>query len=546
MILKNVKKAVFDNKSYIMITLITIALIIVVPANTIIYSFKMPNFPLSEVCRSINKVSLIIFIFFMLISDSLTYKIKNIFGRMLLIANNEKIHKSIFFSLIFFDFILWAIIFLFQTILFIKYGKQNYKFLIEISLDSFAYIFICGVIGILIGILISNIKKEVFQYITILIIALMVSPIKELILNGKLLFLERMLQILPMDINMSYDYMIGNHVRAWQLTLLILWIGILCSLHLCFVYRKKLQTLIALIISVILLIFNNYIGYESREDQFTDSESIYYSIKDNYSKYELCNVDNQFEAENSEFEIKKYSLKIKIRNKLNITSEITIENSGTKDLTFTLYKRFTIEEITDQNGNSLDFVKDGDWITVKTNDNTEKIVFKYEGKCSPLLSDYSSTALYAGFPWYPYPGKQYIYGLKNIEGTDIIADGYCRCYNNISKIELDIDAPYIIYCNLENNGNDSFSGNTDSLMLVGGNYKKVEVDNYEIVYPIELEYYPSYVSGISEWNNNVIKYAKSKEVYDGYIIYGNSFIFSSSSDAYQSVIGNNLIMYNGD
>lgn len=108
--------------------------------------------------------------------------------------------------------------------------------------------------------------------------------------------------------------------------------------------------------------------------------------------------------------VDEYKLDLRIGSMLSGTVTVVLEEPFGDQPVFTLFRGYRVNKVTDGEGRSLDFLQDGDHVTILTpaQDNRE-FVFEYSGSGWGHYANHQAIFLSGSVPWYPWPGKQRFY-----------------------------------------------------------------------------------------------------------------------------------------
>ena len=90
---------------------------------------------------------------------------------------------------------------------------------------------------------------------------------------------------------------------------------------------------------------------------------------------------------NPGFKIAEYNADLRAFLKLSATVTMTVDNTDLEEYAFTLYHGYKVKSAKDQNGNTLNFAQDGDFLTVYTQEKTKTITLKYTGFSTKFYSN---------------------------------------------------------------------------------------------------------------------------------------------------------------
>ncbi|MDE5604830.1 MAG: hypothetical protein K2I73_04520, partial [Eubacterium sp.] len=190
-----------------------------------------------------------------------------------------------------------------------------------------------------------------------------------------------------------------------------------------------------------------------------------------YQFYEDCQKE-----EKDAFRVVKYDLHFSAFLNLKADAKIYVDNKNLQKYKFTLYNKYKVSEVTNQNGSKLDFTQEYDYLTIDSgNSDTEYLNIKYSGGSTKYYSSYAGVLLPSNFAYYPIPGFH-----KTFDSYYGFFD-HSLPYNTAFNVEF--SSSKTVYCNLEETEKNKFKGYAKSIILLSGNYKTEKIDDTTIIYP---------------------------------------------------------------
>ena len=435
--------------------------------------------------------------------------------------------------------------FVFNFVIFLSSGMNDYSYLYHIFSVLFLYVFLGGIIPILLGVFFAQKTKRIVSYALMALIIFLVSSTSDFIPGGlsqvtKINFWEAkyfLAYILPNDLEWYINHVYGIYAEIYRWNLIIFWISLLSFLFfkLCQIKKTALK---AVLLSLTLLISTfNLVGYfygGSHIEKGAQLDSI--SMLD-YLFY----TENEQKNQDPDFEVTSYDMDLSIYRQLDAEVSMTLSNTGLEYYNFTLYHGYNVLKITDIEGNALKYNREGDYVTVIGNGNLQLINIKYSGYSPILYSNYQACSLPGFFAYYPIPGFHKITGDYTTYNPIEIKSG--------TEFNIRVDSARQFYSNLDEvkNEKNCFVGVTSYPTLFSGFYKSNSSDIYKIyaitvkgwgLSEIDEEYIDEIQKYINELDNNssnklnLKKYTiiqtnemlSSNCIYDG-IFLGNDTVF---------------------
>lgn len=517
------------------------------------YSFSLNNDVLIYLKNSI-KLCLLSFVILCFTSYEFFYLYKRCYIDEALYSHKNgktRILTSTVTVLLFIPALEFFSAFVFNFVIFLSSGMNDYSYLYHIFSVLFLYVFLGGIIPILLGVFFAQKTKRIVSYALMALIIFLVSSTSDFIPGGlsqvtKINFWESkyfLAYILPNDLEwyMNHDY--GMYAEIYRWNLIIFWISLLSFLFfkLCQIKKTALK---AVLLSLTLLISTfNLVGYfygGSHIEKGAQLDSI------SMSDY-LFYTENEQKNQDPDFEVTSYDMDLSIYRQLDAEVSMTLSDTGLEYYNFTLYHGYNVLKITDIEGNALKYNREGDYVTVIGNGNLQLINIKYSGYSPILYSNYQACSLPGFFAYYPIPGFYKITGdyttynpieIKSETEFNIRVDSARQFYSNLDEVK---------------NEKNCFVGVTSYPTLFSGFYKSNSSDIYKIyaitvkgwgLSKIDEEYIDEIQKYINELDNNSSNKLNLKEytiiqtnemlssncIYDGIFLGDDTVFINKATD----------------
>lgn len=517
------------------------------------YSFSLNNDVLIYLKNSI-KLCLLSFVILCFTSYEFFYLYKRCYIDEALYSHKNgktRILTSTVTVLLFIPALEFFSAFVFNFVIFLSSGMNDYSYLYHIFSVLFLYVFLGGIIPILLGVFFAQKTKRIVSYALMALIIFLVSSTSDFIPGGlsqvtKINFWESkyfLAYILPNDLEwyMNHDY--GMYAEIYRWNLIIFWISLLSFLFfkLCQIKKTALK---AVLLSLTLLISTfNLVGYfygGSHIEKGAQLDSI------SMSDY-LFYTENEQKNQDLDFEVTSYDMDLSIYRQLDAEVSMTLSDTGLEYYNFTLYHGYNVLKITDIEGNALKYNREGDYVTVIGNGNLQLINIKYSGYSPILYSNYQACSLPGFFAYYPIPGFYKITGdyttynpieIKSETEFNIRVDSARQFYSNLDEVK---------------NEKNCFVGVTSYPTLFSGFYKSNSSDIYKIyaitvkgwgLSEIDEEYIDEIQKYINELDNNSSNKLNLKEytiiqtnemlssncIYDGIFLGDDTVFINKATD----------------
>lgn len=441
--------------------------------------------------------------------------------------------------------------FVFNFVIFLSSGMNDYSYLYHIFSVLFLYVFLGGIIPILLGVFFAQKTKRIVSYALMALIIFLVSSTSDFIPGGlsqvtKINFWEAkyfLAYILPNDLEWYINHDYGMYAEIYRWDLIIFWISLLSFLFfkLCQIKKTALK---AVLLSLTLLISTfNLVGYfygGSHIEKGAQLDSI------SMSDY-LFYTENEQKNQDPDFEVTSYDMDLSIYRQLDAEVSMTLSDTGLEYYNFTLYHGYNVLKITDIEGNALKYNREGDYVTVIGNGNLQLINIKYSGYSPILYSNYQACSLPGFFAYYPIPGFYKITGdYTTYNPIEIKSE---------TEFNIRVDSARQFYSNLDevNNEKNCFVGVTSYPTLFSGFYKSNSSDIYKIyaitvkgwgLSEIDEEYIDEIQKYINELDNNSSNKLNLKEytiiqtnemlssncIYDGIFLGDDTVFINKATD----------------
>lgn len=517
------------------------------------YSFSLNNDVLIYLKNSI-KLCLLSFVILCFTSYEFFYLYKRCYIDEALYSHKNgktRILTSTVTVLLFIPALEFFSAFVFNFVIFLSSGMKDYSYLYHIFSVLFLYVFLGGIIPILLGVFFAQKTKRIVSYALMALIIFLVSSTSDFIPGGlsqvtKINFWEAkyfLAYILPNDLEWYINHDYGMYAEIYRWNLIIFWISLLSFLFfkLCQIKKTALK---AVLLSLTLLISTfNLVGYfygGSHIEKGAQLDSI------SMSDY-LFYTENEQKNQDPDFEVTSYDMDLSIYRQLDAEVSMTLSDTGLEYYNFTLYHGYNVLKITDIEGNALKYNREGDYVTVIGNGNLQLINIKYSGYSPILYSNYQACSLPGFFAYYPIPGFHKITGDYTTYNPIEIKSG--------TEFNIRVDSARQFYSNLDEvkNEKNCFVGVTSYPTLFSGFYKSNSSDIYKIyaitvkgwgLSEIDEEYIDEIQKYINELDNNSSNKLNLKEytiiqtnemlssncIYDGIFLGDDTVFINKATD----------------
>lgn len=184
------------------------------------------------------------------------------------------------------------------------------------------------------------------------------------------------------------------------------------------------------------------------------------------------------EVKDAGFLVLEYDMKFKIREQLYAEVTLTPDKNDLTKYIFTLYHRFAVKDVTDQDGTRLRFTQKDDYVDIETNAQRyiTQINITYSGYHLKFYSNYQGICLPQFTVFYPQSRHRIIYNEAR--------QGYYKnALDNKPSFTVTVDYPKKVYTNFDEGDNRVFRGSSNALTLISGFLDSTSVKGTEFIYP---------------------------------------------------------------
>ena len=366
---------------------------------------------------------------------------------------------------------------IYNVAIYFYYGFGRTDFLTHILLNMLLNFFILQIVGTLVGWVLASLFKRLIAYMISIFFLFLSSRIFEemafdfLYLLGINLYpIYDFLNFSEPSLGWSTNFHFGFSVLPDRFWLMFAWITMLLSIIVFKLIRKKKRNSLT-IISLLFFTISIYF-YQQPHSRFVMNGNLNGSLM-----YDIFHYKNkEIEINPPNFNVLNYDLNIVVVNRLYVTATLTVDEELPK-YHFTLYHRYVITKITNQYGETMDFVQEGDHFRVYNSVETlEKIIIHYMGYSPRFYSNRQGVMLPGFFPYFPHAGHHAVFSseLGTFEQIILPQDAY---------FNITITGVNNVFSNLEQVALGHFSGRSTSVTLVSGFLNSQTVDEITVVYP---------------------------------------------------------------
>lgn len=407
-------------------------------------------------------------------------------------------------------------------------GMAFFQVLLHILLN----LLILPAVGVLFGAVLAYGAKRGIAYIIIAVVTLLSTPLagdwcvtiyKATGFSASVL--TRLFPFMtPSTMLISSDLAYGYSLRPYRIFAYAVWILVLCAVLFFYISKERgkkkrlFSAVVCLVAGMCLLPFvfrsNSDIIYDDMNSEGVGRETVYYD-RNNITPPDAC----------PEFKITSYDMELKLSNVLHAEVKVSVSPSDLDIYGFTLYHGYKVKEVKDESGRELKFKQTGDWIEVESAGETSSLTFSYDGYSNTHYSNGQGAALPGTFAYYPRAGY--------VVCAD--ADGYEHLtLDEPTQFNVKIKNRKKFFTNLDRTGENTFSGKTTGLTIVGGFYKEDKIGDTNLVYTSvgrDVNEIKKVFSNLMQTYDRSFNTVMVTQLYDGVSMrdYGDTLVFTGVS-----------------
>lgn len=306
-----------------------------------------------------------------------------------------------------------------------------------------------GIFSLLMGMIAATLKKTEHQVVALIVIFYIFyggfSRFLQMVSVSKTVFtIAKLFSIFPVGTDRNPDFYYPFQLEFIHIIKCGIWIFAAYILFLTIVKTTKKKYIISVVMFIVTVAA--YLAPDSTPCYA--SLAPYGAWNEDYMFYipHLRSTDYdgaaQFEEE-ADFMVYQYDMNIIIDRDMKVDADLFISETPDDEYRFTLYHGFDVIEVTDGEGERLQYVRDGDYISVIPLEGKKisKLSIRYRGGSSRFYATSCAVFLPAWFAYYPIPGYRKIMDTETHEY--IKNEGYEADYH------ISITSPVMIKSQLQ-------------------------------------------------------------------------------------------------
>lgn len=384
--------------------------------------------------------------------------------------------------LILLDFVFSAVMFGYNLYAYFAIGIGHAEIILHILACILLYIFALSLVAILLGALLAMKCNRLVSGMIMVFVVLLTSPIGLYMIEAlyynmhiDLFAFYEAICLFPRRTSTMPQHSIGYSLLPDRVSAILFFAALLLIPILLHVLKrqKTVKVVSTALCGVIVLSCGAVYVYPSSRI-LTDKNPKSELVADQfyYDSPDTVQLD-----EDGGFEITRYEMELKVGNFLKAQTTVYPDVSDRSNYKFTLYHGYKVKEITDQNGSSLNFTQNGDYIEVtRSEGEIRSLTFRYSGDSASYYAHAQGISLPGFFAYYPRSGYRLVYDTQS-------RSFYNLSLNDPAEFSLRLDYGREVYSNLEKTGENTFLGSSDGCTIVSGFYTEKVVNGTDIVYP---------------------------------------------------------------
>lgn len=359
-------------------------------------------------------------------------------------------------------------------------GVGDGSYYVHIILVNFLNTFLLGVLANTLGFCLALRFKRVASYSIFAFVIFIISSMSDMLPGNATNmtginfwpFKEIFSYILPPNMNSVLDYQYGLFIEQYRWNLMLFWIFFLFFIAFFAFIKKGERKKFVVSVAAFLLAALNLFGYFLGGSDFNRSMS---PDSIDFNDYFYYRNHEQFERK-ADFRVTSYNMCLNIDRQLDSRVEMAVDNSTLDKFEFTLYHGYKVKKVYDGGGDSLEFNRSSDYITVYPNRKpVDSIVIEYSGYTPALYSNSQAALLPGCFPYYPMPGFYKVHSGNNVGYTPIASEAS-------TEFEFKVNSCRQIFSNLPEveNENNIFKGKSDCVTVSSGFLFDNSCNGYDI------------------------------------------------------------------
>lgn len=394
------------------------------------------------------------------------------------------------------DVLLFFMIYLLHIIYCIILHVDSLTYILNMGKTFVIYFLLVNMIAILVGAVLSFIsnKKIGYVFMVLFAVAFTFKSIEATDEFGILHSASEFTNIFCGSNSLNLAVFIPTELYFLLKPLYFIAFFVVCFFVVCFIKARRrgflyggLASLLCGTICVGLWFLPCYGSYTGYEDGIED---IY-----GYNSELIAMMSD--ENENVDFYVTSYDMELDLRKALEADVVMELSDSTLFQYEFLFCKDYEIISVQNESGDELKFSRDGNNLTI-FNDagNLSSIHMVYEGICYNMFyTGKFGSYLQGNFPYYPIVGN-----------GDIYKYGLCELPDEESDFNVTIKSKYQIYSNLDEAGEDTFTGKSNQVTLVSGPYwTEKEINGVDYIYTdVAVDYNPEKNSYLYEGLQNAL------------------------------------------
>lgn len=455
------------------------------------------------------------FFFFLIISYEYFYQIQKSKLEEIVKTTSRGESYDKFFGVILFMLLNLILYLVFLVSSFVSTVKVmntvNFNWLWHLAKTFSVYHFLTYFLGIIIGMLISEISSRLRGFFTLIIVFSFFSRVLYPVMMQSVNFSEKWTHIVDVFGIMNRNYtifcdLVYNYTTEnVNFQRIFFWIFLTISIYCVVHYRERRKIVTCVMWGVTSILFLCYIQPSGERYVYGDwgtymEEQQYYSLVYEDAKNKDC-IGRKYKKH--DFKIVRYEATLTPKRTLKARVDVFVDKTKLDYYDFTLYHGYEIERVTDEKGETLSFEQNIDHVRIQTNKKhcIKKIHFEYQGYSRKYVSTEQTMYLAGNFPYLPNAGWNEYMIEPNENEWQIGCNLKGAMYQSEYDIQISMKLP--VYSNLKRDKRGHFVGKTEGATFLASPFvAKKKLKNCTLYYPVLSRLY---------WNDRIKETMKQYE-----------------------------------
>lgn len=339
-------------------------------------------------------------------------------------------------------------------------------------------VFLLSLAAVSMGIVLSRVKNRFIGYAAIVAVLFLILPnavsfyvTMQNEYHIPVFLIRDLVYLIPPDLLSYPDSLYGFPLENYRIAGMLLWIVIASAILLWNVLKKQVRLRNVFTVCLCLLAGGLIYATECKGSVLLMQGHPEAAIEEMAGYYNT----HEGKSEEAAFTVSKYALDLTFGKELGVDAWMFFDDGSYLDeYQFTLSHAYWVESVTDQDGNPLDYIRDGDYICILSGGKKlTQIGIRYRGHSSLYYANEKACFLPGFFAYYPKAGyrqQDFRDGSWDYDEPEVLFE-----------VKVDRDG---MTSNVSKDGS-GFRGKAETLTLVDGFYHVSQQGEFQILsYPL--------------------------------------------------------------